>query len=160
MDQDSVFSANWIFNVTSYASPSLLRFHRPHGGFSWLLVRFLAHIKYFYSSWRCWLSGRKGIRPVKKRVVVYWHDYLSEARCKWFAYGPADATATHISCFIKIQISLTFLVPAYLGCRGKEAIKRVSVCHITHMYVHTSAHIAHTHTQHMIMLKINSKEDE
>ena len=79
-------------------------------------------------------------------MVRYWHGYLSEVRCKSFAYGPADATATHISCFIKIQISLTFVVPAYLGCRGKEAIKRVSVCHITHMYVHTSAHIAHTHT--------------
>jgi len=29
--------------------------------------------------------------------------------------------------FIKIQIGLTFLVPAYPGCPGKEAIKRVSV---------------------------------
>jgi len=34
----------------------------------------------------------------------------------------ADATATPIiSCFIKIQIGLTFLVPAYPGCSGKEA---------------------------------------
>ena len=32
-----------------------------------------------------------------------------------------------ISSFIKIQIGLNFLVPAYLGCRGKEAVKRVSV---------------------------------
>jgi len=27
-------------------------------------------------------------------VVRYWHDYLSGARCKLFAYGPADASAT------------------------------------------------------------------
>jgi len=27
-------------------------------------------------------------------VVKYWHGYLSEVTCKWFAYGPADATAT------------------------------------------------------------------
>jgi len=33
-----------------------------------------------------------------------------------------------ISCLIKIQIGLTFLVPAYPGCPGKEAVKRVSVC--------------------------------
>jgi len=34
-----------------------------------------------------------------------------------------------ISCFIKIQIGLTFLVPAYPGCLGKEAIKWMSfVC--------------------------------
>jgi len=49
--------------------------------------------------------------------------------CKWFAYGPPDVTATPIvSCFIKIQNGSTFLVLAYLGCSGKEAIKRVSVC--------------------------------
>ena len=28
-----------------------------------------------------------------------------------------------ISCFIKIQIGYTFLVPAYPGCPGKEAVK-------------------------------------
>jgi len=27
----------------------------------------------------------------------YWHGYLSGARCKWFAYGPADATPTPLS---------------------------------------------------------------
>jgi len=32
-----------------------------------------------------------------------------------------------VSCFIKIQIGLTFLMPAYPGCPGKEAVKRVSV---------------------------------
>ena len=44
--------------------------------------------------WRCWLGGRKGIRPVKNWVVGCWRGYLSGARCR-FAYGPADATATH-----------------------------------------------------------------
>jgi len=40
------------------------------------------------------LGGRKGIPPVKNRVVGYWHGYLSGARCR-LAYGQADATATH-----------------------------------------------------------------
>ena len=44
--------------------------------------------------WRCWLGGRKGIRPVKNWVVRCWRGYPSEARCR-LAYGPADATATH-----------------------------------------------------------------
>ena len=44
--------------------------------------------------WRCWLGGRKGIGPVKNRVVGYWRGYLSGVRCR-LAYGPADATATH-----------------------------------------------------------------
>ena len=44
--------------------------------------------------WHCWLGGRKGIQPVKNWVVGCWHGYLSVATWR-FAYGPADATATH-----------------------------------------------------------------
>ena len=33
-----------------------------------------------------------------------------------------------ISCFIKIQNGLNFLVPAYGGCPEKEAVKWVPVC--------------------------------
>jgi len=33
-----------------------------------------------------------------------------------------------VSCFNKIQIGLTFLVPAHLGSPGKRAVKRVCVC--------------------------------
>ena len=33
-----------------------------------------------------------------------------------------------VSCFSKIQIGFTFLVPANLGSRGKRAIKWVCVC--------------------------------
>jgi len=34
------------------------------------------------------------IQPVKNRVVGCWHGYLYGTRWR-FAYGPADATATH-----------------------------------------------------------------
>ena len=44
--------------------------------------------------WRCWLGGRKGIRPVKNWVVGCWRGYLSGARCR-LAYSPVDFTATH-----------------------------------------------------------------
>jgi len=33
-----------------------------------------------------------------------------------------------VSCFSKIQIGLTFLVPAHPGIPGQRAIKRVFVC--------------------------------
>ena len=33
-----------------------------------------------------------------------------------------------VSCFSKIQIFFTFLVPAHAGSPGKRAIKRVCVC--------------------------------
>ena len=80
--------------------------------------------------WRCWLGGRKGIRPVKNWVVRCWHGYLSGARCR-LAYGPADAT---VSCFSKIQIGFAFLVPAHPGSPGQRAVKRVCVC--MHMYTY------------------------
>ena len=33
-----------------------------------------------------------------------------------------------VSCFSKIQIGFTFLIPAHLGSPGKRAVKRVCVC--------------------------------
>ena len=64
-----------------------------------------------------WPAGRAtGLQ--KTRVMVYWHGYVSGAKCR-LAYGPADATATHCLCS-KIQICFTFLVPAHLGSPRKK----------------------------------------
>ena len=51
-----------------------------------------------------------------------------------------------VSCFSKIQIGFTFLVPAHLGSPGKRAVKRVCgyasaspadvLCQVVCMYVH------------------------
>ena len=43
--------------------------------------------------WHCWLGVRKNIRPLKIEWWV-WCGFLSGARCRLFAYGPADATAS------------------------------------------------------------------
>jgi len=59
--------------------------------------------------WHCWLGVRKSIRPVKNWVMRCWCGYLSGARCRLFAYGPADATASQnpiISCLIKSRLVL------------------------------------------------------
>ena len=53
-----------------------------------------------------------------------------------------------VSCFSKIQIGFTFLVPAHLGSPRKRAVKRVCVCvYITEVVgpyrqqtIHTSVH--------------------
>jgi len=81
---------------------------------------------WFYISvlWRCWLGGRKGIRPAKNWVVGCWRGYLSGTRCR-LAYGSADATVTHFS---EIQIGFTFLVLAHPGNPVKRAVKHVCVC--------------------------------
>ena len=44
--------------------------------------------------WCCWFGGRKGIQPVKTEWWGTGKVIISAPRCKWFAYGPADATAT------------------------------------------------------------------
>ena len=77
--------------------------------------------------WRCWLGGRKGIRPVKNWVVGSWHGYLS----KWNAdlhMAQLMPLSLTVSCFSKIQTGFTFLVPAHPGSLGKRAVKRVCVC--------------------------------
>jgi len=75
--------------------------------------------------WRCWLGGRKGIQPVEKLsgggagivICLEWGADLHMAQLM-----PLPLT---VSCFSKIQIGFTFLVPAHLGSPGQRAIKRV-----------------------------------
>ena len=40
------------------------------------------------------VGWQEGHPACESWVMRYWHSYLSAARCKWFAYGPADASAT------------------------------------------------------------------
>ena len=79
-----------------------------------------------YSSALTLLVGRQEGHPACKKnsVVECWCGFLSGSRCR-LAYGPADVTVT---CFSKIQIGFTFLVPAHLGSPRKRAVKRVCVC--------------------------------
>ena len=57
--------------------------------------------------------------------MLAWLSVWSEVQmiCIWSSWCHCHPI---ISCFIKIQNGLTFPVPAYPGCPGKEAIKRVS----------------------------------
>jgi len=43
-----------------------------------------------------------------------------------------------VSCFTKIQIGVTFLVPAHLGSPGKRAVKQVCVNWFVNGHVRTS----------------------
>ena len=74
-----------------------------------------------------WLGGRKGIRPVKTEwwgagVVIC---LKRGADLHMAQLMPLSLT---VSCFSKIQIGFTFLVPAHLGSPGKRAVKRMCVC--------------------------------
>jgi len=73
------------------------------------------------------VPGRKDIRPVKNRVVGCWRGCLSETRCR-LAYAQLMPLPLTVSCFSKIQIGFTFLVPAQPGSPRKRAVKLVCVC--------------------------------
>ena len=81
------------------------------------------------------LVGRQEEHPACKNWVMRcWCSYLSGARCRLSAHGPADATAIPIiSCLVKIQTGFTFLwliqnlqSTPYLGSCGHENIGSVA----------------------------------
>jgi len=76
--------------------------------------------------WRCWLGDRKGIRPVK---TEWWGAGMVNcmergADLHMTQLMPLPPT---VSCFSKMQIGITFLVPAHPGSPGQRAIKRARV---------------------------------
>ena len=71
--------------------------------------------------WRCWLGGRKGIRPVK---TEWWGAgvVICLGRGADLHMAQLMSLPLTVSCFSKIQIGFPFLVPAYLGSPGKRAV--------------------------------------
>jgi len=78
--------------------------------------------------WRCWLGGRKGIRPVKNWV---WGAGMVICYLEWGAdlhLAQVMPLPLTVSSFSKIQIGFTFLVLAHPGSPRQRAVKRVCVC--------------------------------
>ena len=76
--------------------------------------------------WRCWLSSRKGIQPVKTEwwsagVVICLERGADLHVVQLMPLPPT------VSCSSKIQTGFTFLVPAYPANPGQRAVKRVCV---------------------------------
>jgi len=51
-------------------------------------------LRYTFSALTLLVGRQEGHPACKNWVVRYWRRYLHGARCKWFAYGLADANAT------------------------------------------------------------------
>ena len=75
-------------------------------------------------------------------MVGSWRGYLSGARCR-FAYGPADATATHCLLLQYNPDWFTFLVPAHPGSPGKGVVKRARACVCVRVVQRYSAVVTH-----------------
>ena len=87
--------------------------------------------------WRCWLGGRKGIRPVKTERLGAGVAICLErgADLHMAQLMPLPLT---VSCSNKILIGFTFLVPAHPGSPGKRAVKRVCVYYHCYELSHSS----------------------
>ena len=99
-----------------------------------IIYNVLKPLKFAFSAslpsvlWRCWLGGRKGIQPVKN--FEWWGTGMvicleRDADLQVAQLMPLPLT---VSCFSKIQIGFTFLVPAQPGSPGKKAVKRGVYC--------------------------------
>jgi len=74
------------------------------------------------------LVGRQEGHPACKKLsggVLAWLSVWSEVQTCTAQLMPLPLT---VSCFSKIQIGFTFLVPAHVGSPGQRAVKRVCVC--------------------------------
>ena len=90
----------------------------------YVLIRFLSVPSVLL---RCWLGGRKGIRPVKK--TEWWGAGVVICLKRGADLHLAQLLPLPLtdSCFSTLQIGFTFLVPAH---PEKRAVKRVYVCHV------------------------------
>ena len=122
----------------------------------------LTHSHTAFSASKLLVGWQKGHLACKKTVVGCWHGYLSGARCR-LAYGPADALLLTVSCFSKIQIGFTFLVPAQPSSPRQRAVKWVYQQNVVHSSVPgtlrwlgstTASMHSSTHTLQILLLDL------
>jgi len=77
------------------------------------------------------LVGRQEGHPAFKKQSGGVLAWLSLERGADLHMAQLMPLALTVSCFSKIQIGFTFLVPAYLGSPGQRAVKRVCVLYVT-----------------------------
>ena len=78
--------------------------------------------------WRCWLGGRKGIRPVKKLSVgvLAWLSVWSEVQtCIWPSWCHC-----HSLSLASVKSRFSFLVVAHSGSPGQRVVKWVFIFYL------------------------------
>ena len=76
----------------------------------WVIFDYLAFSALTWPSalWRCWLGVRKGIRPVKIRLMRCWRGYLLQRSANSLHMVQLMPLPPHHVCFSKIQNGLSF----------------------------------------------------
>ena len=78
--------------------------------------------------WRCWLGGRKSIRPVKNPEWWGAGVVICLERSADLHMAQLMSLLLTVCCFSKIQTGFTFLVPAHPGSPGKGPLTVVCIC--------------------------------
>jgi len=111
------------------------------------------------------LGGRKGIRPVK---IEWWGGGtgICLLRGADLHMSQLMLLPTTVSCFSKIQIGVTFLVPAHPGSRGQRAVKWVLILFcpffshfVLMLFAFVVLHVVSSILNHEICLEENLKND-
>ena len=89
----------------------------------WCTIVIFEHMWDAFSALMLLVGRQKWHLACKNWVVRYWRGYLSGARCRWFAYGPADAT-TNPSSLAAVKSRMVYLSGAgWPRLSLKKAIK-------------------------------------
>ena len=88
-----------------------------------LIAKDLLYLKFPSMLWYCWLGSKKGIRPVKNRVVGCWHGYLSGARCRlacssWCHCHSLSLVSVKFRLVLPFWYWLTLVVPEKRSLNG------------------------------------------
>jgi len=70
-----------------------------------------------------WQEGHPACKKLSSGLLAWLSVWSEMQTFIWLMPLPLT-----VSCFSKIQIGFTFLVPAHLGSPGKRAVKRVCAC--------------------------------
>ena len=117
---------DWLFVANDFAVTS-----QENDSSTSSILCFIEHSVFFDRSYANFsalmlLAGWQERHPACKNWVVRcWHGYLSGARCKWFAYGPADANVTPSS-LAPVKSRMVYLTGTGLPrLSWKKAVSRV-----------------------------------
>jgi len=90
---------NWVISYSTHLCFVRSLLHSPGSTLAVVLADIFCQlarvpvcIYFVYFGSVGWVAGR-AFGLLKNSVMRYWHGYLSGARYKWLAYGPANATA-------------------------------------------------------------------
>jgi len=86
----------------------------------------LLHTEHF-SALTLLVGQQEGHPACKNLVVGCWHGYMSGARCR-FAYGPADATATHYLLLQENPDWFWYRLTRVIPDKVQRAVKQMYVC--------------------------------